>query len=62
LYFLAMCYQRLGEPAKAKECFNRACASHQRYAAALARQQVEELNQFRSEAATALGLEKLAVN
>jgi WD40 repeat protein len=56
LYFLAMSYHRLEEPAKAKECFERACSSHQRNAGILAKQQVEELNQFRTEAETTLGL------
>jgi WD40 repeat protein len=50
LYFLAMCHYRLGNAAKARECFERAKASHERNDA-----QSEELKQFRNEAETLLG-------
>jgi tetratricopeptide (TPR) repeat protein len=50
LYFLALCHHRLGNAAKAQECFERAKDSHQRNAARLLRQLSEELQWFRSEA------------
>jgi tetratricopeptide (TPR) repeat protein len=50
LYFLAMCHCRLGNAAKARECFERAKDSQQRNAKRRPKEQLEELNQFRSEA------------
>jgi WD40 repeat protein len=50
LYFLAMCYYRLGNPAKARECFESAKDSQQRNATRLAKEELEELNRFRAEA------------
>jgi Tfp pilus assembly protein PilF len=55
LYFMAMCYYRQGDAAKAREYFEQAMASHQRNAERLSKKQSEELNQFRKEAATLLG-------
>ena len=55
LFFLAMSHRRLGDAAKAKECFDQAarwCDSRQGLAAARAR----ELRAFRAEAEQALGL------
>ena len=50
LYFLAMCHYRLGNAAKARECFERAKDSHQRNAKRFQNEQWEDLKQFRSEA------------
>jgi tetratricopeptide (TPR) repeat protein len=50
LYFLALCHYRLGDAAKARECFERAKDSQQRNAARLRPDQLQELNQFRTEA------------
>jgi tetratricopeptide (TPR) repeat protein len=50
LYFLALCHHRLGNAAKAQECFERAKDSQQRNAARLPWEQSEELQWFRSEA------------
>jgi tetratricopeptide (TPR) repeat protein len=55
LYFLAMCHYRLGDAAKARECFERAKDSHQRNATRLTNEQSEELKRFRMEAETLLG-------
>jgi WD40 repeat protein len=54
LYFLAMCHYRLGNAAKARECFERAKDSHQRNAVRLPKEQLGELKQFRTEAETLL--------
>ena len=53
LYFLAMCHQQLGDPAKAKECYGRGiswCNGRKD----LSPQQVQELDGFRAEAEAAL--------
>jgi tetratricopeptide (TPR) repeat protein len=55
LYFLAMSHYRLGEAAKARECFERARVVHQRNAARLPMKESEELKRFRNEAETLLG-------
>jgi WD40 repeat protein/tetratricopeptide (TPR) repeat protein len=52
LYFLAMCHHHLGDPAKAKDCYERGTAWQKQ--ARLAPQQADELNAFRAEAETLL--------
>jgi tetratricopeptide (TPR) repeat protein len=54
LFFLAMCYQRLGEPAKARQCYDRALRWWQSQGALIPEDEVEELNAFRAEAAALL--------
>jgi uncharacterized protein HemY len=49
LYFLALCHHRLGNPAKARDCFDR--AERWRQTAKLNAREVEELNAIRAEAA-----------
>jgi WD40 repeat protein/serine/threonine protein kinase len=53
-YVLALCHYRLGHAAEARECFQHAKDSQQRNAKRLPKEQLEELNQFRTEAATLL--------
>jgi tetratricopeptide (TPR) repeat protein len=55
LYILAMCHYRLGNAAKARNCFERAKESHQRNASRLRTGQAEELKQFRTEAEGLVG-------
>jgi WD40 repeat protein len=56
LYFLAMCHARLGDPAKARDCFERAGqrADSQMKNGRPGFHQAEELSRFRSEAEAAL--------
>jgi serine/threonine protein kinase/WD40 repeat protein len=55
LYFLAMCYQRLGEPERARDYF--ACAVRWSQAQkGLAPQLLDELSNFRAEAEAVLGI------
>ena len=49
-----MCHYRLDDAAKARECFERAKDSQQRNAARLRPDQLQGLNQFRTEAETLL--------
>ena len=53
LYFLALCHHRLGDPAAAKDCFDRAVRWHQEKSDLTSRQ-AEELDAFRAEAAAVL--------
>jgi serine/threonine protein kinase/WD40 repeat protein len=50
LYFLAMCYHRLDNPAKANDCYDRAVKWVQERQGKLEREEVAELNAFRAEA------------
>jgi hypothetical protein len=57
LFFLAMCYQHLGHPQKARDCYDRAnkwCQAHANLAN-VAPQSADELQSFLNEAATLLG-------
>jgi serine/threonine protein kinase/WD40 repeat protein/Flp pilus assembly protein TadD len=54
LYFLALCRHRLGEAAKARECFDRARASQERQGGRLSQEEAEELQGFRTEAEATL--------
>jgi hypothetical protein len=53
LFFLAMCYQHLGQPEKARDCYGRANKWWQAHAN-LPQQWADELESFRNEAATLL--------
>jgi serine/threonine protein kinase/WD40 repeat protein len=50
LFFLAMCHHRLGAPAKAKSCYDRAVRWFQAKKAQLPADWVEELSEFQAEA------------
>ena len=54
LYVLAMCHSRLGDPAQARDCFERAVRWQQR--AKLQPADIEDLNELRAEAAALLGM------
>jgi WD40 repeat protein/tetratricopeptide (TPR) repeat protein len=56
LYFLAMCHQRLGDPARARECYDQAVRWVEAEKADLPQGWIDELKTFRAEAATVLGL------
>jgi tetratricopeptide (TPR) repeat protein len=54
LFFLAMCYEQLGLPAKARQCYDRALRWWQSQGALISPDEVEELNAVRAEAAALL--------
>jgi tetratricopeptide (TPR) repeat protein len=54
LFFLAMCYEHLGEPTKARQRYHRALQWWQSQGALMPPDEVEELNAFRAEAAALL--------
>jgi tetratricopeptide (TPR) repeat protein len=54
LFFLAMCYEQLGEPTKARQRYDRALQWWQSQGALIPSDEVEELNAFRAEAAAVL--------
>jgi serine/threonine protein kinase/WD40 repeat protein/Tfp pilus assembly protein PilF len=54
LFFLAMCHHRLGDAAKAKECYDRAARWFQEDATRLSPTWVEELRAFQAEAGALL--------
>jgi serine/threonine protein kinase/WD40 repeat protein len=54
LFFLAMCHHHLGDPAKAKQCYTRACDWFQEHKGKLPRGWSEELTAFQDEAETVL--------
>ena len=54
LYFLAMCHAKLGDPVKARACFDQAVQWRQSQKDLSARYE-EELESFQSEAAAMLG-------
>jgi WD40 repeat protein len=55
LYFLALCHQRLGNAARARECFNQ--ATRWQRGRKLSTQEGQELESFRREAARALDIQ-----
>jgi serine/threonine protein kinase/WD40 repeat protein/Tfp pilus assembly protein PilF len=50
LYFLALCHHRLGDAARARDCYARARAWHKRKASGLPNDLAAELQRFRAEA------------
>jgi Flp pilus assembly protein TadD len=50
LFFLALSYQRLGQPARARECYDQALRWCQAQGSQLLPQQAEEVTAFRAEA------------
>ncbi|HXG09325.1 MAG TPA: tetratricopeptide repeat protein, partial [Gemmataceae bacterium] len=57
LYFLAMCHHRLGDAAKAKECFDRAAQWGEQHWARLSPEHQQELKAFEAEAKAVLANE-----
>jgi tetratricopeptide (TPR) repeat protein len=55
LFFLAMCHHRLGDPAKANECRERAAAWFQKHKGELTAVPTRELTDFQSECDSVLG-------
>jgi serine/threonine protein kinase/WD40 repeat protein len=58
LFFLAMCHQRLGQGLRARDCYTRAVRWIEAKQGILPARWVEELKDFRTEAAGTLGLAK----
>jgi Tfp pilus assembly protein PilF len=54
LFFLAMCHQRQGDAAKAKQCYVRACCWFEEHQSKLPPGWKEELTMFQDEAKTVL--------
>ncbi len=50
LYFLAMCYHKVGDAIQATDCYTRAKAWHEKQAQSLSPEEAEELQRFRAEA------------
>jgi WD40 repeat protein len=58
LYFLAMCHRRLGEAAKARDCYDRAVRWVEEHNGKVAATSAKELQEFRREAEEVLELKK----
>jgi hypothetical protein len=54
LYFMAMAHARLGDAAKARDCYDRAVKWHQKNQGELSPEWADELTNFRSEAEAVL--------